>query len=148
MQAACDAPVRTGASALDRILASGHPALIVFETECSPCQSLRPMLDELAGRYRDRVLIVRVTDASEGWLAARYHLAFVPTLLFCREGRELARIKGNPGPGAIEAHIEFLLDGSSPPEPAEGPRHTLVAPFGPRSAEAQRTPRALLFAGV
>lgn len=148
MQAACDAPVRTGASALDRILASGHPALIVFETECSPCQSLRPMLDEFAGQYRDRVLIVRVTDSSEGWLAARYHLAFVPTLLFCREGRELARIKGNPGSAAIQAHLDFLLGGASQPEPAEGPRHTLLARFGPRPADAARAPRALLFAGA
>ena len=144
MKAAYDVPIRASAAALDRILASGFPALIVFETtDCGPCQALRPLLDELAETFQNRMLVVRVTDASEGWLAARYHLLFVPTLLFWRGGREFARIKGNPGSRAIREHVAFLLDGEVPPEPAEGPRHTLRASFGPPLAAPSR---ALLFA--
>jgi len=148
MRAALDAPIRTSAAVLDRIVATGHPALIVFETPyCGPCQQLRPVLDDLAREFRDRVLVVRVTDSSEGWLAARYHLSFVPTLLFCRGGLEQTRIKGNPGRAAVRAHIEFLLTGHARPDPAEGPRHTLAASFGGPSLSPQ-TPRALLFAGA
>jgi hypothetical protein len=92
------------------------------------------------------VLVVRVTDSAEGWLAARYHLSFVPTLLFWRGGAEQCRIKGNPGQAAVRAHVEFLLTGECPPDPAEGPRHTLEARFGgqPGSIEA----RALLHSGA
>lgn len=144
MRATFDVPIRAGAGALDRIMASGFPALVVFETaNCSPCQALRPLLDELALEFRRRMLVVRVTDTSEGWLAARYHLVFVPTLAFWRGGREFARIKGNPGRRAIREHVAFLLDGEALPEPAEGPRHTLRASFGPSPCEQ---PRALLFA--
>jgi thioredoxin 1 len=148
MRAALDAPIRTSAALLDRIVATGQPAMVVFETpDCAPCQQLRPVLDELAVEFRDRVLVVRVVDSSEGWLAARYHLSFVPTLLFYREGREQNRIKGNPGRAAIRAHLRFLLTGDGRPDPAEGPRHTLAASFGaPRLA--RREPRALLFSGV
>ena len=145
MKATYDAPIRASAAALDRILASGHPTLVSFETpNCGPCQALRPLLDDLAREFRNRVLVVRVTDAGEGWLAARYHLVFVPTLLFCRAGQERARIKGNPGAPAIREHLEFLLGGDVSPEPAEGPRHTLCAAFGPQAA---RKPQALLYAG-
>lgn len=146
MKATYDAPVRAGAMALDRILASGHPTLVVFETaNCGPCQSLRPLLDDLAREFRNRVLVVRVTDAGEGWLAARYHLLFVPTLLFCRGGREVARIKGNPGILALREHLAFLLgDGELGPEPAEGPRHTLSATYGPAP---ETEPHKLLYAG-
>ena len=145
MKATYDAPIRAGAAALDRILASGHPTLVSFETpDCGPCQALRPLLDDIAREFRNRVLVVRVTDAGEGWLAARYHLVFVPTLLFCSAGRELARIKGNPGSQAIREHLEFLLGGDVNPEPAEGPRHTLCAAFGPPPA---RESHALLYAG-
>jgi thioredoxin 1 len=148
MKARYDVPIRTGAAALDRVLASGLPALIVFETpHCGPCQALRPSLDELAREFRNRVLVLRITEAGEGWLAARYHLSYVPTLLFCREGREVARIKGNPGPAAVREHIEFLLGSQVPPEPAEGPRHTLVACFGRARQDPRREPVALLFAG-
>ena len=144
MKATFDVPIRAGVGALDRIMASGVPALVVFETaNCGPCQSLRPLLDALAEEFRTRMLVVRVTDASEGWLAARYHLVFVPTLVFWRNGREFARIKGNAGLDAIREHVRFLLDGEVPPEPAEGPRHTLRASFGP---PLRREPRALLFA--
>jgi thioredoxin 1 len=147
MRAAFDVPIRTSAPVLDRIVATGHPALIVFETpDCGPCQRLRPVLDDLAQEFHDRVLVVRVTDSSEGWLAARYHLSFVPTLLFCRDGHEQARIKGDPGRAAVRAHLEFLLTGDRRPDPAEGPRHTLAASFGV-AALSRRPPRALLFAG-
>ena len=132
MNAKFDAPVRASAAGLDRVLATGIPSLVVFEqAECEPCRSLRPLLDELAREFRNRVLIVRVTDTGEGWLAARYHLLFVPTLLFYRDGRECARIAGNPGRAAIREHLLWVLDREVPPNPAEGPRYTLSARFGP-----------------
>jgi thioredoxin 1 len=147
MRAALDAPIRTSALVLERILAAGHPAVIVFETpDCAPCESLRPSLDEVAREFHDRVLIVRVTDSAEGWLAARYHLSFVPTLLFWRGGTEQCRIKGSPGLAALRAHLEFLLTGGCLPDPVEGPRHTLEARFGGRPGATE--PRALLFAGA
>ena len=143
MRAALDAPIRTSAMVLDKILAAGLPALVVFETPgCEPCLSLRPVLDQVAGEFRDQVLVVRVTDSAEGWLAARYHLSFVPTLLFWRGGAEQCRIKGNPGYAAVRAHLHFLLTGECPPDPAEGPRHTLVARFGGQPGAPE--PRALL----
>jgi thioredoxin len=143
MRAQLDAPIRTSAAVLDRILGSGLPVLTVFETpDCGPCESLRPILDQVAGEFRDQILVVRVADSAEGWLAARYHLSFVPTLLFWRGGAEQCRIKGNPGHAAIRAHLHFLLTGECPPDPAEGPRHTLDACFGGPHGSAQ--PRALL----
>lgn len=147
MRAAFDAPIRASAAVLDRILTSGHPALIVFETPgCAPCESLRPELEVLAREFHDRVWVVRVSDSAEGWLAARYHLAYVPTLVFWRGAGEHSRIKGNPGGAAIRAHLEFLLTGDCRPEPADGPRHTLVARFG--GAPATGAPRALIAAGL
>jgi len=143
MRASLDAPIRTSAAVLGLALSTGRPALIVFETPgCGPCESLRPTLDRLAHEFRHRVLVLRVTDSAEGWLAARYHLSFVPTLLFWRGGAEQCRIKGNPGYAAVRAHLEFLLTGQCPPDPAEGPRHTLDACFGGRPGPGE--PRALL----
>ena len=143
MRALLDAPIRTSATLLGRALSTGRPALVVFETPgCGPCESLRPTLDQLAHEFRHRVLVLRVTDSAEGWLAARYHLSFVPTLLFWRDGAEQWRIKGNPGYAAVRAHLEFLLTGLCPPDPAEGPRHTLDARFG--GAPKAEGPRALL----
>jgi thioredoxin-like negative regulator of GroEL len=147
MRAALDAPIRTTAAVIDQILAAGYPSLVVFEKPaCEPCLSLRPVLDEVAREFEGRVLVLRVTDAAEGWLAARYHLAYVPTHLFWRNAGEHARTRGNPGGHALRAHLDYLLTGEKRPEPAEGPRHTLQARFG-RDARRIVRPRALLFAG-
>jgi thioredoxin 1 len=140
MKASYDAPIRASAAALDRILASGHPTLVVFETACEPCRSLRPILDDLAREFRNRVLVVRVADAGQGWLAARYHLMFVPTLIFFRDGRECARIAGNPGRAAIREHLEWVLNREVPPSPAEGPRFTLSARFAPAKGDRDDPP--------
>jgi thioredoxin 1 len=149
MRAALDAPIRTTAETIDRIVTSGHPALVVFEKpDCGPCLSLRPVLDELAHGFEGRVLVLRVTDSSEGWLAARYHLSFVPTLTFWRDGIEQSRIKGNPGRAALCAHLEYLLSGENRPDPAEGPRHTLETRFGISVDQGRWHPRALLSAGA
>jgi thioredoxin 1 len=149
MRAALDAPIRTTAAVIDRILAGGFPSLVVFEKPgCRPCLSLRPVLDDVAREFQGRILVLRVTDAAEGWLAARYHLAYVPTLLFWRDAGEQARIKGDPGRAALRAHIEYLLSGENRPEPAEGPRHILQTRFGTPVPGPGGRPRALLFAGT
>ena len=148
MRPALDAPIRTTAAVIDQVLATGYPSLVVFEKPgCGPCQSLRPVLDDLAREFEGRVLVLRVPDASEGWLAARYHLSFVPTLLFWRDAAEHARIKGNPGRGALRSHLEYLLSGRERPDPAEGPRHTLEARFGAPVQHGAWQPRALLEPG-
>ena len=57
-------------------------------------------------------------------------------------GVEQCRIKGDPGKAAIRAHLQFLLTVECPPDPAEGPRHTLAATFGQPAGTGE--PRALL----
>ena len=137
-----DAPLHTDGRRLEEILARGEPTLVVFETaDCAPCRALVPALETLAREYAGRVAIVRV-EASEAWLAARYHLCYVPTLVFCVRGEEQARIKGNPGEGAVRAHLQFLLTGIDPPEPAVGSRHTLRLSFG--SAPVHAAVRGIL----
>jgi len=142
MRAVFDAPIQAGAADLERILVAGPPALIVFETpDCEPCVALRPTLEKLARDFRDRVRVIRVSESAEGWLAARYNLTCVPTLLFWRAGSERARLRGNPGAAAIRGYLEYLVTGESLPDHAEGRSHTLTAQFG--GAPRGPAPRAL-----
>jgi thiol-disulfide isomerase/thioredoxin len=114
MRAQLDAPIRTSATVLDRLLRTGLPALVVFETPgCGPCEQLRPALDKVAGEFHGRVLVIRVVDSAQGWLAARYHLSFVPTLLFWRGAEEQCRRRPRPP--------ELPPDGRVPAGPGRGP---------------------------
>jgi thioredoxin 1 len=149
MLAVRNVPIHASGSTLDPILATGWPTLIVFERpECAPCRGLVPLLEVVAEEYAGRVLVVRVEDAREGWLAARYHLSVVPTLVFWRGQTEEFRIKGNPGLAPLRAHLEFLLTREIPPDPASGPRHTLDAVFGVDPRPGERRIAHLLCEGV
>lgn len=143
MTAILDAPIHASPRALDEILALGRPTLVVFESpDCEHCRNLIPELASLARDFVQRALVVRV-DAREGWLAARHHLTFVPTLLFCDRGSERFRVRGNPGALALRVHLTSLLSGIAPSETADGPRHTLAVGFG---QPARSKPLRALFA--
>ena len=122
-------PIRTTAEHLEESLGL-EATVVVFETnDCAPCAQLVEHLDALASEFGERLRVVRIVDGAEGWVAARYHLAYVPTISFYCGTSETARIRGNPGAAALRAHALFVLGEAPVPEPAEGPRHTLVGAF-------------------
>ncbi len=135
MSAIFDTPIRTNAQNLERVLAVGHPLLLVFDKpDCEPCRALTPTLNEMAREFAGRALIVRVENAEEDNLAARFRLTHVPTLVYYKEGKEVARIEGAPKPPAVRAYLEFLLGVGSRPAPASGtsvPLHGAAAPSNP-----------------
>ncbi len=135
MSAIFDAPIRTNAQNLDRVLAVGHPLLLVFDKpQCEPCRTLSPTLNEMAREFAGRALIVRVENAEEGNLATRFHLNRVPTLVYYKNGSEAARIEGAADPAAVRSYLEYLLGVGARPAPASGPSISL------RGAPAPATP--------
>jgi thiol-disulfide isomerase/thioredoxin len=123
-------PIRTEPSVIEQWLSPAQPAVLVFETpDCGPCRELVPHLDALAAEFVNRLRVIRVEDSGEGWVAARYHLNFVPTLLLLSGGGEVVRLRGNPGRDGLFAWVRFMLGDGPRPEVVEGPRYTLRAPF-------------------
>ncbi len=140
MSAIFDTPIRTNAQNLDRVLAVGHPLLLVFDRpDCDPCRALSPTLNEMAREFAGRALIVRVEDAQEGNLATRFRLTRVPTLLYYKDGKEVARIEGAADPSPIRAYLEFLLGVGARPAPASGASISLQN--GTATASATPPPR-------
>lgn len=134
MAAIFDTPIRTDAHNVDRVLATGKPLLLVFETaDCEPCRALAPALGELAKEFAGRALIVRVEDASD--LAGHFRLTRVPTLIAWRDDREIARAEGAVDVGTARAYLQFLLGAGPQPAAAGGPS----IPLGGRPAGAPST---------
>jgi thioredoxin len=123
MPAVLDTSIRTDAQNLERALATRYPVVVAFEApDAEPCAGLEPDLEEMAQSYVDRIRVIRVADANEGDLAARYGITHVPTLVFRRHGREVARVEGAASHKALEAHVRYLIGEGPRPERAVGPR--------------------------
>lgn len=139
MAAVFDTPIHTSAQNLDRVLKTERPMLIAFETpDCGPCRTLEPTLRELAKEFAGRALVVRVDDSREGNLATRFGLTRMPTLIFWKEGKEVARIEGAADAGTVRNYMTFLLGTGSRPAPASGPSIPLSG--APASTTARPSP--------
>ena len=89
------------------VAASKLPVLIDFGAEwCGPCRMVAPIVEELAGEYEGRVLIC-TCDAEK--IVATYKVRNIPTLVFLKDGQEVARIVGATTKAEIVDKLSKLL---------------------------------------
>jgi len=76
-------PATSSLTPLDKALSSGIPTLAEFgRGTCIPCKQMKPILDELAASYKDKlnVVIVSVDDYRD--LTISYGIMAIPTQVF------------------------------------------------------------------
>ncbi len=80
---------------LEKSLVNGKPTLADFGWKiCIPCKAMKPILEEMAVEYGDRVnvLIVEVYDPAQEKLVTRYGIKSIPTqVFFDANGNEVSR---------------------------------------------------------
>lgn len=84
-----------------KVLQAETPVMVDFWAPwCGPCRSVAPILDELAGEYEGKALIVKVNTDEHAQNAMKYGVRGIPTLIFFRDGQEVDRIVG-AGPKSL-----------------------------------------------
>lgn len=95
-----------------RVLEASHtrPVLVDFwATWCGPCRSLAPVLEQLAERHRDALLIAKVDTDAESALAGRYGVRSLPTLVLFKDGEAAEQVVGAQPLQALEALVKRHL---------------------------------------
>ena len=89
------------------VAASKLPVLIDFGAEwCGPCRMVAPIVEELAG---GRVLICTCDAEKSDDIVATYKVRNIPTLVFLKDGQEVARIVGATTKAEIVDKLSKLL---------------------------------------
>ena len=92
------------------VLSSELPVVIDFWAEwCGPCRMVAPIVEELAGEYEGRVLICTCDAEKSDDIVATYKVRNIPTLVFLKEGQEVARIVGATTKAEIVDKLSKLL---------------------------------------
>jgi thioredoxin 1 len=87
------------------------PAVVDFYAEwCGPCKMLGPVLEELSGKYADRLKVYKVDVDNEPELAGVFGVQSVPTLLFIpMKGQPRMVLGALPKPQLEKTIGEILL---------------------------------------
>lgn len=92
------------------VLQSYLPVLVDFWAPwCGPCQSMAPILDELAPAYAGRMRVVKLNCEENPELANRYGVRSIPRLAVFKDGEIVADQTGALGRQAIEDLIQSVL---------------------------------------
>ena len=74
---------------------SDLPVLVDFyATWCGPCQVMAPILEQVSGQMKDKLMVVKIDTEKYEQLASQHHIYALPTLVLFKNGAEVHRIEG------------------------------------------------------
>lgn len=79
----------------EKALASGQLLMVDFWADwCGPCKMLAPAIEGLGDEYEGKAIVGKINVDEEQELAIRYGVMSIPTVIFFKNGEEVARKVG------------------------------------------------------
>ena len=93
-----------------QVLEAAGPVLVKFEAEwCGPCKAMKPMIDELAEEYGDKLTIATVDIDQNNQTPFKFGVRGVPTVLLFKAGQVVAQKVGLPRKADLVSLIDSKL---------------------------------------
>lgn len=76
---------------------------------CGPCKALSPIIDELAEKYNDNVVIGKVNIEDSDELTTEFRIRSVPTIIFLKNKNIVFKHSGSISKEQLEEKIKELM---------------------------------------
>ena len=92
-----------------QVIKNSFPVLVDFWAPwCGPCKIAGPILEELSGEYKDKLVIAKVNVDENNQTPGKFNVMSIPTVILFKRGVEVGRQTGFSGK---EAYIDLILKG-------------------------------------
>jgi thioredoxin 2 len=105
-------PVQLDDATFDRFIERSHiPVVVDFWAEwCGPCKMMAPAYEQAATRLEPDAILAKLDTERAPRVAARFGIRSIPTLVFFKQGREVARQAGAMSLPQIEQWVRSRVD--------------------------------------
>ena len=79
-----------------------------YSPTCGPCQSIAPLIANLAKEYLARVIIAKLDTSTNPGTAMHYQIRGVPSLFFFKDGEIVDQIVGAPPESQLRQKLNAL----------------------------------------
>lgn len=95
---------------LNALAESKKPILIDFYADwCGPCQTLLPIIDDLANEYKDKAEIVKINVDENQNLAGQFQVRSIPALFFVKNKEVVNKLQGLQTKKTLSEELNKLI---------------------------------------
>lgn len=92
------------------VYAGDKPCVIDFYADwCGPCKVIAPYLEEIAGKYSDKLYVYKVNVDDQKELAAAFGIQSIPAVLFCPLQGKPMMMTGSRPKEAFYTAVEAII---------------------------------------
>jgi thioredoxin 1 len=100
----------TDSSFEQEVLGSDGPVLVDYWAEwCGPCKMIAPILEEIAGEYKDRLKVTKMDIDTNTATPSQYSIRGIPTLMVFKDGKVQATKVGALTKGQLKAFLDEVV---------------------------------------